>query len=346
MASKRFPQDYTEDEKQALASGDKIFIFDAQGNKNSIIDADNLPSANGVPGDPGADGKSAYQIAVDAGFTGTEAEWLESIKGQDGSSDITPKWVNLNGDYTLTLADKGKQFLNQTGNDYEITIPANASVDFAEDFAITCIPTSTGKIKVKGATGVTIQPVQTTTADRPLSILRFGTDNYISIGIKENYTPEPDIVDLFPTGNAASAGAGEADGTSGWAAASGSAIGSVVNTDAQGGSYAISVSGATVSWRYGFINLTGLNLVPHTATIRMRRVSGTDTPCRLWTNTTNVDYTNINNAVAGATNGDWVEGTVTFTPTDSTVEMKYYSTSPSGEVDSEIEISEIIVTEN
>lgn len=32
----------------------------------------------------GADGKSAYQIALDNGFEGTEAEWLESLKGSGG----------------------------------------------------------------------------------------------------------------------------------------------------------------------------------------------------------------------------------------------------------------------
>lgn len=33
----------------------------------------------------GADGKSAYDIAVDSGFEGTEEEWLESLKGDKGA---------------------------------------------------------------------------------------------------------------------------------------------------------------------------------------------------------------------------------------------------------------------
>ena len=37
-------------------------------------------------GDPG---KSAYQIAVDHGFVGTEEEWLESLKGQTGVTGAT-----------------------------------------------------------------------------------------------------------------------------------------------------------------------------------------------------------------------------------------------------------------
>ena len=30
------------------------------------------------------DGLSAYQIAVKAGYSGSEAEWIESLKGNDG----------------------------------------------------------------------------------------------------------------------------------------------------------------------------------------------------------------------------------------------------------------------
>ena len=42
---------------------------------------------NGVDGINGSDGKSAYIIAVEHGFSGTENEWLQSLKGKDG---ITP----------------------------------------------------------------------------------------------------------------------------------------------------------------------------------------------------------------------------------------------------------------
>jgi hypothetical protein len=36
------------------------------------------------PSTPGADGESAYDIAVRNGFTGTEQEWLASLKGDPG----------------------------------------------------------------------------------------------------------------------------------------------------------------------------------------------------------------------------------------------------------------------
>lgn len=51
-----------------------------------------LPGRDGRDGTPGKDGengrdgKSAYEVAVDNGFVGTEQEWLESLKGRDGVS--------------------------------------------------------------------------------------------------------------------------------------------------------------------------------------------------------------------------------------------------------------------
>lgn len=39
----------------------------------------------GPQGNDGADGKSAYEIAKENGFVGTESEWLESLKGEKGA---------------------------------------------------------------------------------------------------------------------------------------------------------------------------------------------------------------------------------------------------------------------
>lgn len=39
----------------------------------------------------GKDGKSAYEIAVEHGFVGTETEWLESLKGVDGKDGVNGK---------------------------------------------------------------------------------------------------------------------------------------------------------------------------------------------------------------------------------------------------------------
>lgn len=37
-----------------------------------------------VPGPQGEEGDSAYEVAVNNGFVGTEAEWLESLRGEPG----------------------------------------------------------------------------------------------------------------------------------------------------------------------------------------------------------------------------------------------------------------------
>lgn len=47
----------------------------------------------------GIPGKSAYEIAVENGFEGTEEEWLESLRGKDGPQGPA---------YTLTAADKAE----------------------------------------------------------------------------------------------------------------------------------------------------------------------------------------------------------------------------------------------
>ena len=44
-----------------------------------------LASLVGPQGAAGADGKSAYQVAVDGGFTGDEQAWLASLTGPAGA---------------------------------------------------------------------------------------------------------------------------------------------------------------------------------------------------------------------------------------------------------------------
>lgn len=47
-----------------------------------------VSTAGSGSGTPGADGKSAYQVAVDNGFVGTESAWLLSLIGADGGQGI------------------------------------------------------------------------------------------------------------------------------------------------------------------------------------------------------------------------------------------------------------------
>lgn len=42
----------------------------------------------------GGAGESAYQVAVRHGYTGTEAEWLASLKGEKGDPGTEPPWAD------------------------------------------------------------------------------------------------------------------------------------------------------------------------------------------------------------------------------------------------------------
>ena len=47
--------------------------------------ANGQPGRDGMNGSDGINGKSAFEIAVENGFIGTETDWLESLKGKDGA---------------------------------------------------------------------------------------------------------------------------------------------------------------------------------------------------------------------------------------------------------------------
>ena len=66
------------------------------------------------------DGKSAYEIAQEYGYKGTELEWLASLKGKDGAAQnsVTSADVNEKGELVLVLVDGTKINVGKvTGND-------------------------------------------------------------------------------------------------------------------------------------------------------------------------------------------------------------------------------------
>ena len=56
-------------------------------------------------------GKSAYEIAVDEGFTGSEGEWLLSLNGKDGKDSLAP--ISIRNIYEAYLEE-----INQDENDF------------------------------------------------------------------------------------------------------------------------------------------------------------------------------------------------------------------------------------
>lgn len=74
--------------------------LDGKDGINGKDGSDGVPGQDGIDGQNGADGqdgvngsdgKSAYEIAVENGFVGTESEWLVSLKGSDGKDGVNGK---------------------------------------------------------------------------------------------------------------------------------------------------------------------------------------------------------------------------------------------------------------
>ena len=69
-----------------------------------------------IPAIKGADGDSAYDIAKDNGFEGTEEEWLESLKANVDANNILP---------VVTASDNGK-FLRVVNGKWTASSVSNA----------------------------------------------------------------------------------------------------------------------------------------------------------------------------------------------------------------------------
>jgi len=67
---------------EQMESGVVITIVDAEGETSATLH-------NGANGEKGTDGKSAYQIAVEQGYQGSESDWLTSLKGDKGEKGNT-----------------------------------------------------------------------------------------------------------------------------------------------------------------------------------------------------------------------------------------------------------------
>lgn len=62
------------------------FLFNnADGDNMWALIKPKVGTIKGEKGDAGADGKSAYEVAVANGYSGTQAQWLASLKGADGA---------------------------------------------------------------------------------------------------------------------------------------------------------------------------------------------------------------------------------------------------------------------
>ena len=86
--------------------GTKLGVKKASGSEYTYVELKGETGEKGEKGVDGAEGKSAYQSAIDTGFDGTEAQWIESLKGEQGLQgvSITAATIDDNGHLILTLS--------------------------------------------------------------------------------------------------------------------------------------------------------------------------------------------------------------------------------------------------
>ena len=113
----------------------------------------------GEKGDAGADGKSAYEVAVANGYTGTQAQWLASLKGADGA----PGKDGSNGKDGQTwqpyIADDGYwhiKMINDTATQSIVGVLTSGAADiltvndsYRVNGTISNVPTAEGLLTVR-----------------------------------------------------------------------------------------------------------------------------------------------------------------------------------------------------
>lgn len=139
------------------STGVTINITDVNGIQSvGILNGTN--GADGADGKDGEDGKSAYNIAADNGFKGTEEEWLQSLHGVDGETTIVTQkidktctflvdgWSNT-VPYTQTVEVKG--MTSALNPRIDVIISDNVAVGKKEEVAFsyfTRVTTSDGSL--------------------------------------------------------------------------------------------------------------------------------------------------------------------------------------------------------
>ena len=103
-----------------------------------------------LKGENGIDGKSAYQLAVEKGFIGTEAEWIASLKGKNGINGKSAYQLAVEKGFIGTEAEwisslKGENGLQgiqgPKGDNYQIT-----EADYAAIAGMVSVPSKTSEL--------------------------------------------------------------------------------------------------------------------------------------------------------------------------------------------------------
>ena len=94
----------------------------------------------GAKGADGADGKSAYELAVDNGFSGTLSEWLNSLKGEKGDSSSPKTLITIiddDGTNCTSDANTGiRTFLHEKNIPLTFAVPVTAPTKSSGTYSI------------------------------------------------------------------------------------------------------------------------------------------------------------------------------------------------------------------
>ena len=139
-------------------TGATISVTDATGTTTAELH-NGEKGDKGDTGSRGADGKSAYEIALQNGFTGTEADWLTSLKGQKG--DTGAKGERGEKGEAGETGEKGEK--GDTGTPGKDGVNGTDGKDGADGFSptVTVTETSTGAtITATDKNGTTTAKIQ------------------------------------------------------------------------------------------------------------------------------------------------------------------------------------------
>ena len=103
----------------------------------------------GGGGGSGTAGKSAYEIAVDNGFVGTETEWLESLKGADGADGVTPHIDSTTKNWHIGAVDTGILAEGTEGTTFTPSVSATGDLSWSNDDG----KKNPATVNIKGAKG-------------------------------------------------------------------------------------------------------------------------------------------------------------------------------------------------
>ena len=106
-------------------------------------------STIGGGGGSGTAGKSAYEIAVDNGFVGTETEWLESLKGADGADGVTPHIDSTTKNWHIGAVDTGILAEGTEGTTFTPSVSATGDLSWSNDDG----KENPATVNIKGAKG-------------------------------------------------------------------------------------------------------------------------------------------------------------------------------------------------